>query len=65
MISGPRWPAGQGAGQRADAYEGPLYFVSSNTHSLVNIATGVAREREQQLIAFVESLPPTTSCTRS
>ncbi len=32
--------------------------MSSNTHSLVNIATGVAREREQQLIEFVESLPP-------
>lgn len=35
----------------------PLYFVSSNTHSLVNIATGVARERERELIEFVESLP--------
>ncbi|MGH3050244.1 MAG: DUF6909 family protein, partial [Gaiellaceae bacterium] len=37
--------------------EGPLYFVSSNTHSLVNIATGVAREREAPLVEFVESLP--------
>ena len=35
----------------------PLYFVSSNTHSLVNIATGVAREREEVLVAFVEQLP--------
>jgi hypothetical protein len=35
----------------------PIYLVSSNTHSLVNIATGVAREREQQLVEFVESLP--------
>jgi hypothetical protein len=35
----------------------PLYFVSSNTHSLVNIATGVAREREQVLVEFVEQLP--------
>jgi hypothetical protein len=35
----------------------PIYLVSSNTHSLVNIATGTAREREQQLVAFVESLP--------
>jgi len=34
----------------------PIYFVSSNTHSLVNIATGVAREREQQLVDFVEQL---------
>ncbi|MCL2419618.1 MAG: hypothetical protein FWD04_10020, partial [Conexibacteraceae bacterium] len=37
--------------------QGPLYFVSSNTHSLVNIATGIAREREDELVAFVESLP--------
>ena len=35
----------------------PLYFVSSNTHSLVNIATGLAREREQELVGFVETLP--------
>jgi hypothetical protein len=35
----------------------PLYFVSSNTHSLVNIATGVAREREDALVTFVEELP--------
>jgi hypothetical protein len=37
--------------------EAPLYFVSSNTHSLVNIATGAARQRESQLIEFVETLP--------
>jgi hypothetical protein len=50
----------EAAGQRAssgDSNERPLYFVSSNTHSLVNIASGVAREREPQLIEFVESLP--------
>jgi hypothetical protein len=35
----------------------PIYFVSSNTHSLVNIVTGVAREREADLAAFVETLP--------
>ena len=29
----------------------PLYFVSSNTHSIVNIATGVARDREDKLVA--------------
>ncbi len=43
--------AEQGLGDR------PLYFVSSNTHSLVNIATGVAREREDVLVKFVETLP--------
>ncbi len=37
--------------------ERPLYFVSSNSHSLVNIVTGIARERESELVAFVEELP--------
>ncbi|MGN6871526.1 MAG: DUF6909 family protein [Solirubrobacteraceae bacterium] len=39
--------------------ERPLYFVSSNSHSLVNIVTGIAREsaREPELVAFVEQLP--------
>jgi hypothetical protein len=36
----------------------PLYFVSSNTHSIINIATGIAREREDELVSFVETLPP-------
>jgi len=40
-----------------DLVDRPLYFVSSNTHSLVNIATGVAREREEALVEFVEQLP--------
>jgi hypothetical protein len=35
----------------------PLYFISSNTHSIVNIATGVARDREAELVRFVEQLP--------
>jgi len=35
----------------------PLYFISSNTHSIVNIATGVARDREDELVRFVEQLP--------
>ncbi len=37
--------------------ERPLYFVSSNTHSLINIVTSVARDREQELVAFVETMP--------
>jgi hypothetical protein len=36
--------------------ERPLYFVSSNTHGLVNIVTGIAREREPELVAFVEQM---------
>jgi hypothetical protein len=35
----------------------PMYFVSSNTHSLVNITTGVAHRIENDLVAFVETLP--------
>jgi hypothetical protein len=38
-------------------HDGPTYFVSSNTHSLVNIVTGTAREREAPLTQFVETLP--------
>jgi hypothetical protein len=37
--------------------DAPLYFVSSNAHSMVNIATGMAREIEAELIGHVESLP--------
>ena len=43
----------------------PLYFVSSNTHSLVNIATGVAREREQVLVDFVEQQLPEDDILRT
>ena len=32
----------------------PLYFVSSNTHSLSNLVTGLARANEDELVAFVE-----------
>jgi hypothetical protein len=50
--------ASTATGQRASSGgQAPLYFVSSNTHSLVNIATGVARERERELVEFVETLP--------
>jgi hypothetical protein len=32
----------------------PLYFVSSNTHSIVNTLSGTARRRRDQLIDYVE-----------
>ncbi len=38
--------------------DAPLYFVSSNTHSIVNIVTGVANELESELVAFVEQMGP-------
>ena len=52
-----RWWAPVSAGLAVEGLaERPLYFVSSNSHSLVNIVTGIAREREPELIAFVEQL---------
>jgi len=51
------WTPVHGALAEQGLVDRPLYFVSSNTHSLVNIATGVAREREQVLVDFVEQLP--------
>jgi hypothetical protein len=32
----------------------PLYFVSSNTHSLVNLVTGTARLREREIVEWLE-----------
>jgi hypothetical protein len=51
------WQPVHGSLAEQELAERPLYFVSSNTHSLVNIATGVAREREEALVAYVEQLP--------
>ncbi|HZB06547.1 MAG TPA: hypothetical protein VE449_08150 [Thermoleophilaceae bacterium] len=51
------WTPVHGALAKQDLLGRPLYFVSSNTHSLVNIATGVAREREDVLVKFVEQFP--------
>jgi hypothetical protein len=42
----------QGLGDR------PVYFVSSNTHSLVNLVTATARSGEAEIVAFVESHGP-------
>ena len=32
----------------------PVYFVSSNTHSLVNLLSGVAARHEDEILAFVD-----------
>ena len=48
-----------------DLVDRPLYFVSSNTHSIVNIATGVARQREDALVKFVEDELPEDDILRS
>jgi hypothetical protein len=36
----------------------PLYFVSSNTHSLVNLVTGTARRREKEIVQWVRDQGP-------
>jgi hypothetical protein len=38
--------------------ESPVYFVSSNTHSLVNLVTATARSREAEIVAHVERNGP-------
>ena len=35
------------------AAERPVYFVSSNTHSIVNVLSGTARRRKDDLTAFI------------
>ncbi len=34
--------------------ERPVYFVSSNTHSITNLLTGYALQRQEELIVFLE-----------
>ena len=41
--------------QRHDLTRRPVYFVSSNTHSVVNVLSGTARRQRDELIAFVEN----------
>jgi hypothetical protein len=36
----------------------PVYFVSSNTHSVVNPLTATARSREREIVAYVEANGP-------
>jgi hypothetical protein len=38
--------------------ERPIYFVSSNTHSLVNLVTDTARSRESDIVAYIEANGP-------
>jgi hypothetical protein len=40
--------------REAGLAERPLYFVSSNTHSLVNLVTGTARLRENEIVEWLE-----------
>jgi hypothetical protein len=39
--------------QRHDLTGRPVYFVSSNTHSITNVLSGVSRRRERELTDFI------------
>jgi hypothetical protein len=41
-------------GDSLDLTQRPVYFVSSNTHSLVNLLTGFGRRKEPELLAYME-----------
>jgi hypothetical protein len=43
---------------KSDLFYRPVYFVSSNTHSLVNLLGGYARTIEPELAAYLEAVNP-------
>jgi hypothetical protein len=43
---------------QGDLFYRPVYFVSSNTHSLANLVSGYAQSIEQELVAFLEEVNP-------
>jgi hypothetical protein len=54
-----RWWAPVRAAMEEQGLAGrPVYFVSSNTHSLVNLLTATARAREDEVVAFIEAHGP-------
>lgn len=44
--------------EEEDADRRPVYFVSSNSHSVVNLLSGVAAERQDELVDFVARRGP-------
>jgi hypothetical protein len=47
------WRPVRGTLQEHQLEDRPIYFVSSNAHSIVNLVTGTAREREQEIVDWV------------
>lgn len=48
------WTPIDGLLREHELIDRPLYFISSNTHSIANILSGTARRRRQKLISFAE-----------
>jgi hypothetical protein len=54
-----RWMAPVRTALADQGLEGrPIYFVSSNTHSLANLLTATARSQEEAIVAFIEQHGP-------
>jgi hypothetical protein len=52
------WAPVQGWLAAEELAERPIYFVSSNTHSLANCVTGLATEREADIVQWIEREGP-------
>lgn len=52
------WQPIQSALEELGLAEAPVYFVSSNVHSLVNVLSGVARHFEPEIIEFTRRTNP-------
>jgi hypothetical protein len=52
------WAPVRGALAEHALEDRPMYFVSSNPHSLVNLVSGTARRREDEVTAWVETDGP-------
>jgi len=52
------WQPIQGAIDEMGMTDAPVYFVSSNVHSLVNVLSGVARRLEADIVDFTRSSDP-------
>jgi len=52
------WQPIQAALDQLGLEESPIYFVSSNVHSLVNVVSGVARDMESQIVDFARGNDP-------
>jgi hypothetical protein len=52
------WQQVTGTMRSQSLLDRPVYFVSSNSHSLGNLLTGMARRHEQELVGLVEQHGP-------
>src|SRR5205823_2489098 len=56
--AGRWWQPIQGAIEELGLAEAPVYFVSSNVHSLVNVLSGVARRFESEIVDYTRAAEP-------